>query len=74
MLARWGLFVDIATVVWFSLFGLMLLPGGQFNGPGVRAFSLSLLAVSVADLGVTYYRVGQRPTRFLRTLEGCGDI
>ena len=54
---RWRLFVDIATVVWLVLFVLMLLPGEQFEGPGVRTVSLVLLAVFVADLGVTYYRV-----------------
>ena len=67
MPVRWRLFVDIATVVWLLLFVLMLLPGEQFEGLGVRTVSLALLAVFVADLGVTYHRSGERPTHFLRT-------
>ena len=67
MLPRWRLFVDIGTVVWLLLFVLMLMPSEQFEGLGVRTVSLTLLAVFVADLGVTYHRAGERPARFLRT-------
>ena len=48
----------------------MLLPGGQFTGLGVRTLSLSLLAVFVADLGVTYSRVGQRESQTEKRVNG----
>ena len=64
---RWRVFVDIATVVWLVLFLRPLLVDDVFDGPVVATLSIVLVGVFMADLVVTYRRVGERPARFVRT-------
>ena len=66
-LTGWRLVVDIATVAWLLLFVLTLLANGLFDGPVVATLNVALLSVFIADLVVTYRRVGERPARFVRT-------
>ena len=64
--SQWRIFVDLATVVWLVIFAFSFAPSSPFDPAIANKIGLGLLSVFVADLGITYYRAGERPLAFLR--------
>ncbi len=62
----WRILVDVATVVWLVLFVFTFLSDPPLDSGINNQLGLGLLGIFVADLGVTYYRSGERPVAFVR--------
>ena len=66
-LHRWTAFVNVATVVWFVLFGLSFVPSDRITAPWVETLSLGLLSVFVmAQSGVGHIKAGKKVRRLVR--------
>ncbi len=63
---QWRIFVDVATVVWLTLFVVALTPVSPLDTKLADRLGLGLLAVFVADLAVLYYRVNLPAVAFVR--------
>lgn len=63
---QWRILVNVVTLIWLVIFAFSFASIAPWTTATAGRIGLGLLAIFVADLGVTYYRAAERPLPFLR--------
>lgn len=63
---QWRILVNVATLIWLVIFAFSFASIAPWDTATAGRIGLGLLAIFVADLGVTYYRAAEPPLAFLR--------